>query len=261
MMITVAPELKASLRVARAVLASRARPWAGRSALAVALLVIAAPGVVARQQAGTSQASEEVALMSTGWAYLAAGDLARAVDHANLALAKSPRSLAAITLLVHADIMRAGALTGLDSYEQWLGGRAPDDGYLLRHVARASLLEIRRSRRSAFARPGPEASVQGRRRRCPRGAHAAGLQGRHHGTALSRGTGRRRRRAPTDWRAQTIVEEARDHRSTRGQRSRARDPAVARPVGRRETGRSSPRPPMVSASLERKRQLRVSSRS
>lgn len=81
----------------------------------------------------------------TGWAYLAAGDLARAVDHANLALAKSPRSLAAITLLVHADIMRAGALTGLDRYEQWLGGRAPDDGYLLRHVARASLLEIWRS--------------------------------------------------------------------------------------------------------------------
>jgi HEAT repeat protein len=145
MMITVAPELKASLRVARAVLASRARPWAGRSALVVTLLVSAAPGVVARHQAGTSQASEEVALVSTGWSYLAAGDLARAIDHANLALAKSPRSLAAITLLVHADIMRAGASTGLDSYEQWLGGRAPDDGYLLRHLARALLLEIRRS--------------------------------------------------------------------------------------------------------------------
>lgn len=114
MMITVAPELKASLRVARAVLASRAGPWGGRSALAVALLVSVAPGVIARQQAATSQASEEVTLISTGWAYLAAGDLARAVDHANLALAKSPRSLAAITLLVHADIMRAGALTGLD---------------------------------------------------------------------------------------------------------------------------------------------------
>jgi hypothetical protein len=97
MMITVAPELNASLRVARAVLASRAGPGAGRSALVVALLVSVAPGVIARQQAATSQASEEVALISTGWAYLAAGDLARAVDHANLALAKSPRSLAAIT--------------------------------------------------------------------------------------------------------------------------------------------------------------------
>ena len=89
--------------------------------------------------------ARETTLISTGWAYLAAGDLARAVNHANLALAKSPRSLAAITLLVHADIMQAGALTGLDRYEQWLGGRAPDDGYLLRHVARASLLEIWRS--------------------------------------------------------------------------------------------------------------------
>jgi HEAT repeat protein len=119
------------------------RPWAGRCALAVALIVSAVPGAAPGQQ--PPPVSEETTLISTGWSFLAAGDLTRAADHANLALTKSPRSIAAITLLVHADVMRAGAMAGLDSYEQWLGGRAPEDGYLVRHIARAWLLEIRRS--------------------------------------------------------------------------------------------------------------------
>ncbi len=258
MMITVAAELKASLRVARAVLASRARSWAGRCALAVALIVNAVPGAVPRQQ--PAPVSEETTLISSGWSYLAAGDLARAIDHANLALAKSPRSLAAITLLVHADIMRAGALTGLDSYEQWLGGRAPDDGYLLRHVARSSLLEIRRSadlpsRVQALKHLSKDGDADARAE-LTRQAFKGGI------TEL---------RCLAELGDEGAVRQLIGVLKQSSKKLEIIDALVASghvlaippllACWPTETRRSSPRPPMVSASLERKRPSHVSSRS
>ena len=54
-------------------------------------------------------------------------------------LASYPRNIAAISLLMEAEIVRGGGSAGLAAYERWLGQRKLEDGYLLRRAARASL--------------------------------------------------------------------------------------------------------------------------
>ncbi len=86
----------------------------------------------------------EAAPLAQGWAALAAGDLAAADARAGEAMARDPRSAAAAALAIDVAIARGGAAAGLQTYEQWLGARALDDGYLLRRVARAALKETTR---------------------------------------------------------------------------------------------------------------------
>jgi HEAT repeat protein len=132
----------------------RHRRLIARSALALAVTLIAGSGIAARQEPKpASEATERAKPIQSGWTFLVAGDPARAAEQANLALATAPRSIAAITLLVHADIMRAGAMTGLETYELWLGLQQTEDAYLIRHIARAWLLETTRA-------PDPEARLQ-----------------------------------------------------------------------------------------------------
>lgn len=118
----------------------------GRPALALISFVILGPFVAASQDPKPpSESTERARLIQAGWALLVAGDPIRAAEQANLALTGSPRNIAAITLLVEADIVRAGAMTGLESYELWLGSQQTEDAYLIRHIARAWLVEIGRS--------------------------------------------------------------------------------------------------------------------
>ena len=120
----------------------------GRRRIAPGALLLAclafAPALNAPLQAqagGSTQATltEETILVYQGWALLAAGDAAKASEQASLVLAKYPRSGAALNLLVEADLARAGAMAGLDSYERWLGSRTVEDAYVLRRIAHAQL--------------------------------------------------------------------------------------------------------------------------
>ena len=95
--------------------------------------------------------SEESMLVYQGWALLAAGDAGKAAKAAADALTKSPRSVAAIVLLVEAEIARAGAMAGLTAYERWLGDRKVEDPYLVRRISRALLQTTAKG-------PGPLAS-------------------------------------------------------------------------------------------------------
>jgi HEAT repeat protein len=82
--------------------------------------------------------AEEVQTLAVGWA-LINSDPVKAAANAESVLAYYPRSLAAATLLLEAEIARGGAPAGLAAYERWLGGRKVEDGYLLRRAARAVL--------------------------------------------------------------------------------------------------------------------------
>ena len=85
--------------------------------------------------------TEETQAMYNGWALLAAGDTAKAAGYAQSVLDKYPRNIAAAALRVEAEIARGGGQAGLLAYENWLGGRKLEDGYLLRRAARAILWE------------------------------------------------------------------------------------------------------------------------
>jgi len=85
--------------------------------------------------------TEETQAMFNGWALLAAGDTARAAGYAQSVLDKYPRNIAAAALRVEAEIARGGGQAGLLAYENWLGARKLEDGYLLRRAARAILWE------------------------------------------------------------------------------------------------------------------------
>src|SRR5688572_8131292 len=82
---------------------------------------------------------EEAVALANGWALLAAGEAAKATVVAESILAMSPRSVAAGSLLIDAQIATGGGLLGLSAYERWLGARRLEDGYLIRRVARAVL--------------------------------------------------------------------------------------------------------------------------
>jgi HEAT repeat protein len=110
----------------------------------LALIVVAVAGHAADVSGQQSQAtaptgSEEAVLVSQGWKMLSGGDAGQAAAHASNILITYPRSVAALSLLVEAEIVRAGTLAGLDAYERWLGVRKIEDGYVIRLVALSSL--------------------------------------------------------------------------------------------------------------------------
>jgi hypothetical protein len=112
-------------------------------AVAGAAMVLTVPGVsLEAQQAPPptpAAITEDTLLLQQGWAFLAAGDAARAAAAADAALGRSPRSIAAASLKVEAEIARGGGGAGLAAYEAWLGTRSLEDGYLLRRAALALL--------------------------------------------------------------------------------------------------------------------------
>jgi HEAT repeat protein len=94
-----------------------------------------------QEQTARPVLTEETQAMFNGWALLAAGDTAKAAGYAQSVLDKYPRNIAAAALRVEAEIARGGGQAGLLAYENWLGGRKLEDGYLLRRAARAILWE------------------------------------------------------------------------------------------------------------------------
>jgi HEAT repeat protein len=108
------------------------------SVIAIALCAAgpAAPAVL-RAQTPTGEA----AVLADGWSRLAKGDAAGAAQIASAAIAREPRSTAALVLAVDADLVRGGTTMALDTYERWLEGRRLDEAHVLRRVARALLLE------------------------------------------------------------------------------------------------------------------------
>jgi HEAT repeat protein len=89
--------------------------------------------------------SEETAWIAQGWAALGAGDAIAAADRAQLVLGKYPQSVAALALAVEAAIARGGAMSGLTTYESWLGTRKLEDPFVVRRVAIAALREAMNS--------------------------------------------------------------------------------------------------------------------
>ena len=112
----------------------RFQTWVHTIALVALLSPDASAQDAARGRAGS-------ATLADGWALLAKGDAAAAAVKASQELARDPRSVAALVLAVEADLARGGASAALATYEKWLGNRRVDAAYVLRHVARALLVE------------------------------------------------------------------------------------------------------------------------
>jgi HEAT repeat protein len=115
-------------------------------ALIVAAIAANTKIPLAQQAPGAgSSVTEEAILVYQGWRMLSDGDAGQAAQHAAKILVTYPRSIAGLTLLVEAEIVRAGPLVALDAYERWLGNRKIEDGYVIRTVARAMLRELIKS--------------------------------------------------------------------------------------------------------------------
>lgn len=95
-------------------------------------------------QSGNTQASpaSEEAVLADGWSRLAKGDAAGAAQDASRVLAANPLSVAAAALAVEAGLASGGSKAGIDAYDRWMAARHLNDGYVLRQVARAVLVEI-----------------------------------------------------------------------------------------------------------------------
>lgn len=123
---------------------------------AVALAVFAAGSVGAFTQVPVMPPSairaDEAAALASGWALLAEGKHVEAAQLAAQVLVGNARSMPALSLLVEADIARAGSATALASYEHWLGARTLEEPGTLRRIARATLYEFARQERDVAAR-------------------------------------------------------------------------------------------------------------
>src|SRR5687767_14857096 len=86
-----------------------------------------------------SIARDEAIALTQGWAMLAEGHADKAAARASEILAVYPRSAAALSLAVEANIARAGAHAGLAQYELWLGSRALEEPSIVRRIAVALL--------------------------------------------------------------------------------------------------------------------------
>jgi hypothetical protein len=125
--------------------------------LVVALVIQAPPPPSAQAQQpparpASAMSVEDATILTQGWAFLAQGELARAVEKASAALAAAPRSTAALALAIEVEIARGGAAAGLDFYEQWLGARALEEPAVLRRVAFAYLRDVSVERQNPSAR-------------------------------------------------------------------------------------------------------------
>ena len=90
-------------------------------------------------------ASPESIQVAQAWSLIAQGDVTRAATLAANLLVEYPRNVSVLALAIEAEILRTGAMSGLDTYERWLGARKLDDGYVLRRVARGALREAVRN--------------------------------------------------------------------------------------------------------------------
>ena len=114
-------------------------------ALIVAAISANTTTALAQQPPGAgSVVTEEAILVYQGWRMLSDGS-AQAAQHASKILVSHPRSIAALSLLVEAEIVGSGALAALGAYERWLGTRKIEDGHVIRTVARAMLRELIKS--------------------------------------------------------------------------------------------------------------------
>jgi HEAT repeat protein len=116
------------------------------------VLLVLTPTVQDLPQRVGAIAPEEAALLAEGWTALAARDFAKASQRAATALARFPRSVAALQLSVEIDIEQSGSSGGLDTYERWLAGRRLDEPMLLRRIAAALLQETAITARDSGSR-------------------------------------------------------------------------------------------------------------
>lgn len=112
----------------------------------VCLSLVGSPAfatVAATPQTENSQAQplSDEAVLADGWSRLAKGDASGAAQDAARVLAANPLSVAAAALAVEAGLASGGWKAGLTAYDRWMATRHLDDGYLLRRIARAALVE------------------------------------------------------------------------------------------------------------------------
>jgi HEAT repeat protein len=120
-----------------------------------AILVITATATASAQPPSMPPSairSDEASQVATGWVLVTEGKPAEAAQLATQVLARNPRSVPALTLLIEADIARGGSTTALASYESWLGTRTLEEPSILRRIARALLYEYARQERDIAAR-------------------------------------------------------------------------------------------------------------
>ena len=120
-----------------------------------AMMAVAATGTASAQpppMPSSAIRADEATQVATGWTLVTEGKHAEAAQLAAQVLARNPRSVPALSLLIEADIARAGSTTALASYEAWLGNRTLEEPSVLRRIARAALQEWARQDRDILAR-------------------------------------------------------------------------------------------------------------
>lgn len=83
----------------------------------------------------------EAAAFAQYWVLIAEGKFDEASRGVGALVARYPRSVGALNLLVEVDIAKGGALAALTSYETWLASRELEEPGVLRRIARAVLYE------------------------------------------------------------------------------------------------------------------------
>ena len=118
------------------------------------LILLGSSGLLRAQGNGppTTAVAPEAAGIAQAWSLLAQGQAAKATVLSAELLSQYPRNVAVLALAVEAHITHAGAMSGLDIYERWLGSKTTDDGYALRRVALALLRELARDPKDRPAR-------------------------------------------------------------------------------------------------------------
>jgi HEAT repeat protein len=122
------------------------------SALGVSLVVLATTISAAALLHDQAASGPEAAQLAEGWALLAKGDAGGAAGVASQELLRNPNSVAALALAVDAELVRGGAAGALTSYEKWLGSRRVDAAYVLRRIARTTLVEASGKQLNVLAR-------------------------------------------------------------------------------------------------------------
>jgi HEAT repeat protein len=133
---------------------------AGLALIVVSGVIATAASLTAQQPASSKPATltpgaigvDEATTIAQGWALLAQGLVDEAATRAAKAMAASPRSPAALVLMVEVDIARRGAQAGLSRYEVWLGQRTLEEPAVLRRIATALLREAAAQSESSTAR-------------------------------------------------------------------------------------------------------------
>jgi HEAT repeat protein len=119
----------------------------GTTRVLIAALLTIAPAIGRAQQPPPSippaalQAPvlDEVSLVAQGWLLLSQASAVPAAERAREALQRVPNHAGALTLLIEAEIVRGGTISGLLEYERWLGERKFEEPLVLRRLARSVL--------------------------------------------------------------------------------------------------------------------------